>query len=571
MASRIVGLIQELKGRRVYRAAAGYAVLAAGGIGLADAALPADLWTRIQLPAVALALLGLPVTMVLVWAFGARGEATEAAEATEPAEAIPAPQTEARKKSIVVLPFDNISPDPGDAYFSEGLTEEIITALSHLHALRVISRSSAMALKGTPKDVRTIARELQVQYVLEGSVRKAGNDLRITAQLIDAGEDAHLWAEQYDGALDDVFGIQERVSRSIVEALGLTLSSRESQRLEERPSGGFRAYDCFLRARHQVYQFTRESLEAGIQTLRHGLELFPDDPLLLAALGEAYFVRYDWGIVREDWVLERAEELAIRALSLNPNSAQGMKLLGHVERYRGSVARACEHFLDAYRLDPTDSGIMLHLAMSLSEVGWGDLAASVYARLLRSDPLTPFNYLMAGVGEVFRGKPDSGLKLIREFRSRAPVVTVPMSGFLAVALFLLGRQAEAVEEVDRALAGEPDPSHEWLLRFIRHAARGERAEALNTLDPEMRAMAWGDADLPLILPALFAHLDLREEALDWMARALERGLFNVPFFAGHGSFGGLRSDPRFQELLAAMMEARQRSPIPGMVRGGSGT
>ncbi len=136
------------------------------------------------------------------------------------------------KKSIVGLPFDNISPEEGQDYFCDGMTEEIITDLSSIHDLRVISRSSAMMLKGSKKAVGDIAKELNVQYVLEGSVRKSGNDIRITAQLIDAASDAHLWAEKYSGTLDNAFDIQENVSRSIVDALKIKLTPEESVRLQ---------------------------------------------------------------------------------------------------------------------------------------------------------------------------------------------------------------------------------------------------------------------------------------------------------------------------------------------------
>jgi TolB-like protein len=153
------------------------------------------------------------------------------------------------RKSIVVLPFDNMSADPGDAYFSDGLTEEIITNLAHISSLRVISRSSAMVLKGTQKDVRTIGRELDVRFVLEGSVRKAGDDLRITAQLIDAESDAHVWAEKYDGVLEDVFGMQEKVARGIAHALKIRLAAPESERMAHRPFGDIQTYDYYLRAR----------------------------------------------------------------------------------------------------------------------------------------------------------------------------------------------------------------------------------------------------------------------------------------------------------------------------------
>ena len=148
-----------------------------------------------------------------------------------------------------------MSPDPENAYFADGLTEEMIADLSKVRALRVISRTSAMLLRGSKKDVPTIARELKVRYVLEGSVRRAGQSLRITAQLIDAAADAHLWAEKYTGTLEDVFEMQEKVSRAIVEALRLELTPQEHQRMAERPIPNLYAYECYLKARREIWRF----------------------------------------------------------------------------------------------------------------------------------------------------------------------------------------------------------------------------------------------------------------------------------------------------------------------------
>ena len=151
-----------------------------------------------------------------------------------------------QEKSIIVLPFENMSPDPDQEYFSDGLTEEIITDLSHIHDLLVISRSSAMTYKGTNKKISEIAVEVSVRFVLEGSVRRAGNKLRITAQLIDALTDTHLWAEKYNGLLDNIFDIQEKVSHSIAEALKIKLAPEEEKKILSRPIDNFHVYDLHI-------------------------------------------------------------------------------------------------------------------------------------------------------------------------------------------------------------------------------------------------------------------------------------------------------------------------------------
>jgi adenylate cyclase len=222
MASKLSRFLVELKRRKVYQVALAYVVVGTILAGAANDFLPrlgAPEWTVNVI--IFLILIGFPIALVLAWAYEIRPEEPRPGKVAGSREPVGEPPTPGDRKSIVVLPFDNMSPDPNDAYFADGLTEEIITNLSYVRSLRVISRNSAMALKGTEKSTRAIAAELDVQYVLEGSVRKAGDELLITAQLIDGPNDAHLWAEKYAGTFDDIFRIQENVARSIVDALGV--------------------------------------------------------------------------------------------------------------------------------------------------------------------------------------------------------------------------------------------------------------------------------------------------------------------------------------------------------------
>ena len=190
--------------------------------------------------------------------------------------------------SIAVLPFANLSLEPENAYFADGLTEEIIADLSRVSGLRVISRTSSMVFKHTRKALRTIAHELGVRYLLQGSVRRAGQQLRISAQLIDARSDVHLWAENYDGTVEDVLAIQERLARLIVAALQLRLTDEEQRRLSEHPIRDHRAYECYLRARHEALRWQREAIDHAIRLLHNGLAIVGDNATLYAALGHAY-------------------------------------------------------------------------------------------------------------------------------------------------------------------------------------------------------------------------------------------------------------------------------------------
>src|SRR5881409_118873 len=233
-------------------------------------------------------------------------------------EAPDAPAAEP-KRSIVVLPFANLSPDPDNAYFADGLLEEVIADLSRVRALTVISRTSAVKLKEKDWDLRRIGRELNVRYALEGSVRRAGSALRITAQLIDVETDAHLWAEKYSGTVDDVFDLQERLSRQIVEALRITLSP-EDRELAQRPIADIRALEYYQRARQEYYRHTAEGMVAARALAEHGLAVVGPQEALYGMLGTVYA----WSPISpggdEETTLLEAEACARRAFALNLDS-----------------------------------------------------------------------------------------------------------------------------------------------------------------------------------------------------------------------------------------------------------
>ena len=203
--------------------------------------------------------------------------------------ALDAPEAEtAPRRTIVVLPFANLSPDPDDAYFADGLMEEVIADLSRVRALTVISRTSSMKLKDTDWDLRRVGRELNVRYALEGSVRRAGATLRITAQLIDLESDAHLWADKYTGTVDDVFDLQERLSRQIVEALRITLTPPEDRELAARPIVDIRGFEYYQRARQEYYRQSAEGMMAARTLAEHGLSVVGPNEALYGILGTVY-------------------------------------------------------------------------------------------------------------------------------------------------------------------------------------------------------------------------------------------------------------------------------------------
>jgi serine/threonine protein kinase/Flp pilus assembly protein TadD len=230
-------------------------------------------------------------------------------------------------KAIAVLPFDNISADKENDYFSDGLTEELIINLSRLKNMRIISRTTSMQFKGTKKDIKTIGREIGARYVIEGSVRKAGDNLRIAAQLIDVENDSQLWAESFKGKLEDIFDIQEKVSKEIVDALMLKLSPTEKVGLTKRATLNAEAFDCYLRARDALYRLTKNNIYLALQLFNRAIELDPRYAAAHAGLGEAYAVMYQY-FESNDSHLDKAIESSLKALMYDPTLSEAYTALG---------------------------------------------------------------------------------------------------------------------------------------------------------------------------------------------------------------------------------------------------
>src|SRR6516164_201905 len=342
---------------------------------------------------------------------------------TQTANAVKAgPPAVPHKPSIAVLPFTNMSGDAEQEYFSDGMTEDLITDLSKISALFVIARNSTFAYKGKSVRVQDIGRDLGVRFVLEGSIRKAGNRVRITAQLIDAGSGGHVWAERFDRDLTDIFATQDEVVEKIVRALAVTLTQGEAQRLRRRGTGNVQAYEFWLRARELLSRSTREGVAQAKAMHRRAIELDPDFAAPHAGLSLATISEYvsDWAPDPAQ-ALDESERWARRALelddqepvshmalgnvllwrrdhegalmefrrtiALDPNFAQGHAAIGLALMYAGRPAEALEPFAMAKRLDPHYPSIVLHF-VAQTNFSLGNYEAAV-ERLLERIARTP--------------------------------------------------------------------------------------------------------------------------------------------------------------------------------------
>jgi adenylate cyclase len=375
-------------------------------------------------------------------------------------QADPAPLTLPDKPSIAVLPFQNMSGDPEQEYFADGMVEEIITALSRIKWLFVIARNSSFTYRGQSVDVKQVGRELGVRYVLEGSVRKAGQRLRITAQLIDAVSDAHLWADRFDGSLEDVFELQDNVASSVAGVIEPTLQAAEIRRSGDRPTNDLTAYDLYLRALALRFPPERDRIVAvldllgraierdphytaalasaalchmqlhvsgwsgdfdwdqskGLNLARRALQLTGDDPGVLAWSG--YVLAY----FGED--IDAAMELIDRAVALNPSFAQGWYWNGWLRLWAGQSDLAIRHFETSLRLNPHASrgqtflgiGVGHFLAQRFED------ATAMLLRSLQEHPGWPPTYRILAACYAHMGRLDDARSIVQRLRAIRPVI-----------------------------------------------------------------------------------------------------------------------------------------------------
>jgi TolB-like protein/lipoprotein NlpI len=455
-----------------------------------------------------------------------------------------------QEKSIVVLPFENLSPDPDQEYFSDGLTEEVISDLSNARALRVISRSSAMTFKGTKKKIPEIAREVNVQYVLEGSVRKAGNNLRITAQLIDATNDAHLWAEKYAGTLDDVFDIQEKVARAIVDALELKLTPEESQRMAKRPIENLQAYECHVRARQEVWQYSADALHRALQYVHNAMNIVGENPLLYADLGLVYWQQAHAGVKVGEELFQKAEECVKKVFELEPESPHGFRLQGFLEYARGKQKEALRNFKRALAADPNDADSLYYIILISSYImGKTKSLPPLLERLLQIDPLTPINYCLPAVIHSSEGRYEPAVELFKRFYEMGPqnpVAQLYYAAYLAAAK----RYEEAYGLWDHLVETIPGSVMAAYASFWKYALQGEKSKALGAVTHDLVEHAKSETIQSFEMGRYYALLKERDAAFSWLENAISRGLINYPLVSSYDPYlESIRGEERFKKLV----------------------
>jgi TolB-like protein/Tfp pilus assembly protein PilF len=465
-------------------------------------------------------------------------------------------------KSIAVLPFQNLSQDPDNAYFADGIQEEILTRLSRIADLKVISRTSTQRYKSAPANLTEIAQQLGVAHILEGTVQKVANQVRVNVQLINATTDAHLWADKYDRKLTDVFAIESEIATKIANTLEAKLTASEQQTIGARPTSDTEAHQLYLRGRYFWGKQSAENIEKAIDYFNQAIAKDPRYAAAYAGLSDCYRVRFFWaqnptsGERAAD--MQKAKVNAEKALRIDDSLGETHESLASILFLTEfDVAGAKREFERALELNPNDATAHGWIAYTvLPACGEMERAVAEAKHALELDPFSLF--VNANVGEVLmlaRRYPEA-IAQERKTLELDPNYYLARQD-LAQALELSGRVDEAIAEYEKP---HPVGQEPYVLAYRAHAygIKGDRAKATELLK-EMKELA-RQRDVWSFGFAL-AHLGLgeKDEAMNWLERTYDRKEFEmISMLRVHPMLDPLRGDPRFEKFVDRILPTASR-------------
>ncbi len=457
---------------------------------------------------------------------------------------------------IAVLPLANYSLDAADAYFADGMTEELIFRLSQIRRFRVIAHTSVMHYKDARKRIREIGEELGVGAVLEGSVRKAGERVRITAQLVDAHTEEHLWSTAYERELQDVFAIQRDIAHEVAEALEVRLLAGDRRQLAKESTESTEAYTLYLKGRHFWNQRTEEGLERGIEYFQEALEADPSFAPAHAGLADSFAIMTGEGLLPADEGYRLAMEQALEALRKDPDLAEAhVSLAWLLWRHQHDPTQAEREFRQAIRSNPSYTTAHHWYATFLAAYGRFDEALREIQRALELDPLSPLINVAAGQVrymarqlEEARAHYEAALELaLSDLRWHIQL------GYAGVCMTDGDFDAAqtALREVEEQTAGHPGAAL-WVrgLRGIMAAVQGDLEQAHTVRNELAEAAPTGGREW--LLGLLCTALGETGQAMDWFAHAWTCHDSNIIWFKVHPALDGIRDHPRYEELLTQM-------------------
>ncbi len=359
----------------------------------------------------------------------------------------------ANATTIAVLPFANLSGNPEDEYFSDGVTEDILTQISRIRGLNVISRTSVMQYKGTKKSIREIGNELNAGVILEGSIRRSSDKVRIVAQLVDANNDKHLWANTYDKEFKEIFAIQSEVAQRIAGALEAKLSPAEKEKIDKKPTTDTEAYNLYLKGRDYYYRYKKQDNEIAVVLFKKAIELDPGYALAWAGLGDAFAMRYGRFGMAITW-LDSSVEVGKRAIALDGDAAEAHKALGLAYVFKGQYDKSLEAYLRAVELNPNYFPAVGNIGTLYYSEGKFDEAIPW---LKRAGLLAPTNAYHERVGDAYRQlgdvvKAEYWLKKALELKPDLPEA----NDFMAHWLLVQHEDQRANDQMKKVVASNPE-------------------------------------------------------------------------------------------------------------------
>jgi serine/threonine-protein kinase len=580
----------ELKRRNVYKVAVAYAVVGWLVIQVTATIVPAlHLPDGLTTIVVVLVLVGLPIALVIAWAFELTPDGLRRAEDIDPVATSRAPKkyawiyvvvigvmfsiglflvgrysakspastagTEATAKSIAVLPFVNMSADKNDDYLSDGMTEELINVLSKVPGLRVPGRTSCFAFKGKNEDniFRKVGDQLHVGAVLEGSVRKAGEKLRVTAQLVNVADGYHLWSKDYDGDVKDVLNFQSNVAEQVVQALQMKLGIDETRALAKKPTENPEAHRLYLLGRYEFAKYTETGWNNAIRYYEQALKLDPNYALAYCGLADNY--AYMGSVVMpENEAIAKEKEFAQKALALDPELAEAHMSLAVVLVGAYDWRNGLKEFDRALELNPNLAFAYELQAWTVNGLGRFDEAISKIKKAVELDPLNPF----------FQWSLSFYLYWARQYgdaiaQSRKTLEMDPNSAITHVLLGLSflkkGDMAVAIAEFQKAKAPNPGAWYQGYLGYA-YALSGDRAKAEQALR-ELEEMAKRQYVSPTAFATIYLGLGEKEKCLDWLEKAYEQQDSACWYLKIDQIYDRVRTEPRFQALVEKIFHETQ--------------
>ena len=445
-------------------------------------------------------------------------------------------------RSIVVLPFADMSQAKDQEYLSDGLAEELLNLLARVPQLRVISRSSAFSFKGKAIDVSGIAKQLDVAHVLEGSVRKAGNAVRITVQLIDARTDAHIWSETYDRPLDNIFAIQDEIAAAVVSKLKITLLGNAPKATVTDPA----AYALYLKGLEQARLGSAQSHEAAIQFYQEALAISPDYAQAWAALAGIYLNQAARGMRATEEATRLAREAGNRALALDPDSARAIADLAWIANaYDRDLAASVRYTERALALDPGSIQVLFAAGLTARSLGRLDAATTVYRRLIALDPATPGAYGQLGKVLAFSGRDDEAIAAFHKLIELSPAFP-GVRHWLSLVLLGDGHDHAKAEQSLALAADEPGTCYRLEILAMSYHALGKSAES----DAAMAELA-ANCEEPASYNIAYAYAFRGEPdlAFAWLEKALQHNDGGLTELVSQPMFAPIRNDPRWLPFL----------------------